>query len=155
MQAGSLGQEDPLVEEMATHFSILAWKISWTEEPGRLQSMVREGLDTTECEHTHIHTLTLCLTVWRTAKLLFTAIIPFYNTSPIPTNTRYCPSFYSNPSECEAVSLRFWFVLPWWLMMSIIFLSVCLLVLCIFSLKKQPFKPFSISKLSWNFIAEW
>ena len=35
----SLGQEDPLKEEMATHFSILAWKIPWTEEPGGLQSM--------------------------------------------------------------------------------------------------------------------
>ena len=35
----SLGQEDLLEEEMATHSSILAWKISLTEEPGRLQSM--------------------------------------------------------------------------------------------------------------------
>ena len=35
----SLGQEDPLEEEMATHSSILAWKISWAEEPGGLQSM--------------------------------------------------------------------------------------------------------------------
>ena len=35
----SLGQEDPMEEEMATHSSILAWKIPWTEEPGRLQSM--------------------------------------------------------------------------------------------------------------------
>ena len=34
-----LGQEDPLEKEMATHSSILAWKIPWTEEPGRLQSM--------------------------------------------------------------------------------------------------------------------
>ena len=34
----SLGQEDPLEEEMATHSSILAWKIPWTEEPGGLQS---------------------------------------------------------------------------------------------------------------------
>ena len=32
----SLGQEDPLEKEMATHSSILAWKISWTEEPGGL-----------------------------------------------------------------------------------------------------------------------
>ena len=32
----SLGQEDPLEEEMATHSSTLAWEISWTEEPGRL-----------------------------------------------------------------------------------------------------------------------
>ena len=35
----SLGQEDPLEEEMATHSDILAWKIPWTEEPGKLQSM--------------------------------------------------------------------------------------------------------------------
>ena len=35
----SLGQEDPWEKEMATHFSILAWKIPWTEDPGRLQSM--------------------------------------------------------------------------------------------------------------------
>ena len=35
----SLGQEDPLEKEMATHSSILAWKILWTEEPGGLQSM--------------------------------------------------------------------------------------------------------------------
>ena len=35
----SLGWEDPLEEEMATHSSILAWKIPWTEEPGGLQSM--------------------------------------------------------------------------------------------------------------------
>ena len=35
----SLGQEDPLEKEMATHSSILAWGIPWTEEPGRLQSM--------------------------------------------------------------------------------------------------------------------
>ena len=35
----SLGGEDPLEEEMATHFSILAWRILWTKEPGRLQSM--------------------------------------------------------------------------------------------------------------------
>ena len=35
----SLGQDDPLEEEMATHSSILAWRIPWTEEPGRLQSL--------------------------------------------------------------------------------------------------------------------
>ena len=37
--AGHLGWEDPLEKEMATHSSMLAWKIPWTEEPGRLQSM--------------------------------------------------------------------------------------------------------------------
>ena len=35
----SLGQEDPLEKEMATHSSTFAWKIPWTEEPGMLQSM--------------------------------------------------------------------------------------------------------------------
>ena len=35
----SLGREDPLEKEMVTHSSTLAWKIPWTEEPGRLQSM--------------------------------------------------------------------------------------------------------------------
>ena len=48
MQVQSLGQEDPLEVKMATHSSILFWKIPWTEEPGRLQTMgserVRHGL---------------------------------------------------------------------------------------------------------------
>ena len=39
MQVRSLGEEDPLEEEIATHSSILAWRILWTGEPGRLQSM--------------------------------------------------------------------------------------------------------------------
>ena len=38
MQVQSLGQEDPLEEDMATHSSILAWRIPWTEKPGGLQS---------------------------------------------------------------------------------------------------------------------
>ena len=44
----SLGQEDLLEEEMASHSSILAWKIPWTEEPGGLQSMGSQESDTTE-----------------------------------------------------------------------------------------------------------
>ena len=43
----SLGQEDPLDEEMTTHSSILAWRIPWTEEPGRLQSMGSQESDMT------------------------------------------------------------------------------------------------------------
>ena len=44
---GSLGQEDPLEEAMATHSSVLAWRIPWTAEPGRLQSigLQRVGYD--------------------------------------------------------------------------------------------------------------
>ena len=44
----SLGREDPLEEEMAAPSSILAWRISWTEEPGGLQSMGHKESDTTE-----------------------------------------------------------------------------------------------------------
>ena len=44
----SLGQEDPLEEQMAIHSSILVWRIPWTEEPGGRQSMSHKELDTTE-----------------------------------------------------------------------------------------------------------
>ena len=65
MQVRSLGQEDPLEEEMAIHSGILAWQILWTEEPGGLQStgsqMVQHDLGTVcvcvcTCTHTHTHT---------------------------------------------------------------------------------------------------
>ena len=49
--AGDLGWEDPLEKEMATHSSILAWRIPWTEELGGLQSMGHKELDTTERLH--------------------------------------------------------------------------------------------------------
>ena len=39
MQVPALGQKDPLEKGMATHFSVLAWEMPWTEEPGGLQSM--------------------------------------------------------------------------------------------------------------------
>ena len=42
MQVQSLDQENPLEKEMATHSSILAWEIPWTEKPGGLQSMGSE-----------------------------------------------------------------------------------------------------------------
>ena len=44
----SLGWEDPLEKRMATHSNILAWEISWIEEPGRLQSMESQRVDTTK-----------------------------------------------------------------------------------------------------------
>ena len=43
-----LGREDPLEKEMASHFSTLAWKIPWMEEPGRLQSLGHKELDMTK-----------------------------------------------------------------------------------------------------------
>ena len=47
MQVRSPGQEDPLEEGMATNYSTLAWRIPWTEETGRLQSMSSKESDTT------------------------------------------------------------------------------------------------------------
>ena len=47
MQVHSLGQTDPLQKEMATHSSILAWEIPWTEDPGRLQSIGSQESDMT------------------------------------------------------------------------------------------------------------
>ena len=48
MRIQSLGQEDPLEEGIVIHSSILAWRIPWTEEPGRLQSMGHKELNTTK-----------------------------------------------------------------------------------------------------------
>ena len=47
-QVQSLDQEDPLEEEMATHSNILAWRMPWTEEPGRLQSTGSQESDMAE-----------------------------------------------------------------------------------------------------------
>ena len=51
-RVGSLGWKDPLEEEMATHSSILAWKISWTGEPGGLQSVGSQRV--VHDYHTHL-----------------------------------------------------------------------------------------------------
>ena len=57
-QVQSLGHGDPLEKGMATHFSVLTWKIPWTAEPGGLQSMgsesqTRLSLHVCMCTHTH------------------------------------------------------------------------------------------------------
>ena len=55
----SLGQEDPLEKEMATHSNILAWRILWTEELGGLESKRLQELDTTErLNHHHRNSVT-------------------------------------------------------------------------------------------------
>ena len=53
MRIWSLGQEDPLEKEVATDFSILAWEITWTEEPGGLQSMAHRIRHDWVTEQTH------------------------------------------------------------------------------------------------------
>ena len=57
MQVPSLGQEDLLEKEIAIYSNILAWRIPWTEEPDRLQS-VRLQRVRHDCTHTHTHTHT-------------------------------------------------------------------------------------------------
>ena len=72
MWVWSLGWEDPLEELMATHSSILAWRIPWTEEPGGLQSKVsRVGHDWSDFVHVHTHTHThartnICFQIFKT-----------------------------------------------------------------------------------------
>ena len=56
----SLGWEDPLEKEMAIHSSTIAWKIPWTEEPGRLQSMDHKESDITE----RLHVTSKVLYIW-------------------------------------------------------------------------------------------
>ena len=58
-QVPFLGMEDPLEKEMATHSSILAWRIPWTEEPGRLQSMgSQRGRQNLATEHSTLNQTT-------------------------------------------------------------------------------------------------
>ena len=57
-QVRSLGLEDPLKEEMATHSSIPAWRIPWTEEPGGLQSVGSQGIG-----HNWAHTY-VCICIY-------------------------------------------------------------------------------------------
>ena len=56
-QVRFLGGEDPLEEEIATHSSILAWKILWTEEPSGLQSTGSQRVGHTEPLSTHTHVI--------------------------------------------------------------------------------------------------
>jgi len=67
-QFRSLGRDGPLEKGKATHSSILAWRIPWTEEPGGPQSagLHRVGHDE---RLTHTHTVTPCLAFWRITKL--------------------------------------------------------------------------------------
>ena len=63
MQIRSLGQEDTLEKEMATHCNILAWRIPWTEAPGRLQSMGSQRVGYTLTTQQQQHQTDLCFTL--------------------------------------------------------------------------------------------
>ena len=75
--AGSTpGQEDPLEKEMAIHSSILAWKISWTEEPSRIQSMVSQRVrHSLVTKHAHTQKIKGIQTKWYTLFLLLENVL--------------------------------------------------------------------------------
>ena len=66
----SLGWEDPLEKEMATHSSIVAWRISWTEESGRLQSMRSQNQTRLSDFIFFISFLSMCYIVSQSVQLL-------------------------------------------------------------------------------------
>ena len=84
----SLGGEDPLEEGMATHFSILAWRIPWTEESGRLQSIgfQRVGHDWSDLTRMHIAKIMLSFAPSATGNLFASEI--FLGLSECDTETQ-------------------------------------------------------------------
>ena len=60
MRVRSLGQEDPLEKKMATHSSILAWRIPWTEEPSGLQSIELQRVGHDGSDQAHMQACSLC-----------------------------------------------------------------------------------------------
>ena len=88
-----LGREDPLEEDRATHSSILAWRISWTEEPGWLQSMDHKESDTTE---------------WLTHRWY-----PNQNTSVHPSRSMYLSSYVSFQKFIRNLKLKWQYTDPY------------------------------------------
>ena len=133
----SLGQEDPL-EEMTTHSSILAWRIPWTEEPGRLQSMglQRVGHDWARMPcpcHNWYHMACvfaglISLSVMSSSfihvvangriSFFFTAnnvVLCSLFSASLPALVISCLFNNIHSDRYEVISLWFWFAFPWWL----------------------------------------
>ena len=82
-QVWTLGQEDPLEKEMATHSSILAWKIPWSEEPGELRG--HKELDTTDTHTVYVYVnskLLICSPALSPLVTMFVRKHHFDNCSP-------------------------------------------------------------------------
>ena len=120
----SLGQEEPLEKDMATHSSILAWRIPWTEEPGGLQSTGPQRVGHNwERVSTHTHTHTLKLQLRQTMMAIrqqqlssfqkwIKSELVMMTRSPTHTMLRNRPQWVTPTSGKEAASLwtqlRFW-----------------------------------------------
>ena len=106
----SLVQDDPLEKEMATHSRILTWRVSWTEEPGGLQSLgsQRVGHDSDSHTHTHTHTDTVTHTAptGTSRSLKWTLITCYTYRAGSPTRRgRLCPcqGFRVGGETCSVV----------------------------------------------------
>ena len=96
----SLGWEDPLEKEMATHSSILAWRIPWTEEPGRLQSTgsqrVRHNWATSL---THSIMLYLICCTWCTWSAVTSPNAPYFKVYDVPFISTWCQQGKKNANS--------------------------------------------------------
>ena len=126
MWVWSWGQEDPLEEEAATHSSVLAWRIPWTEEPGRLQSI---GLNRVRHDLNKLGFYLLTLSLSFTHTLIW-QVVYWVPTTPlalqwwvsqglwIPNNLLYSHIIAATEKVCVIYSiqifqLQFWVFRPW------------------------------------------
>ena len=100
----SLDQEDPLEKEMATHSSTLSWKIPWTEEPGRLQSMgskrVGHDWETSLFTFTMLTTVSiyehrLCFHLFRSSLISFSTVFYFSEYKSYTPLDRFIPKYFT------------------------------------------------------------
>ena len=106
----SLGREDTLEKEMATHSSILAWRIPWMEELGGLQSTSRKESDMTERLHFHFH-LWLNL-VWSSALKDFATVL-LWTSFCKTVDTVYCSQQERHSELCSFAHTRTWQAATW------------------------------------------
>ena len=116
-QVRSLGQEDPLEEDMATHSSVLDWRILWTEEPGRLQSLGSQRVehDLATKQQWPISNVVIVSGAWQRDSAIHTHVSVFLQTllpSRLPHNTEQSFLFYT--------------VCPYWL--PVLNIAVCTLM---------------------------
>ena len=85
----SLGWEEPLEKEMVTHSSILAWRLPWTEKPGRLQSMGSQRVRHDWATSHHLHLWSTEVTLWLTAKAKNAGPHPYSTNLTMAANTSF------------------------------------------------------------------
>ena len=120
----SLGWEDPLEEIMATHSSVLAWRIPWTEEPGRLQSVGSQRVGHNWASNTHTHTpFIVIVRYWLYSVLLHSIslwlilfIVVYTSSFPTAVVHLLSPSSYWYPGVCS--------LYPWVCFLFVIFTSL-------------------------------